>query len=246
MNEAEWLACSDPTLMLDFLNVKHIHDRRVWRFLAAYLPVMFGSAGCVDCRSKLEVMDRIAEHPYEPEAQKYFGEARRGPCQSTPEDSRKCHLKRAYWYLSLYVEGNLLWVELWNAFLDLEVYADEPVFAELRHSRPAGWPNDANSAWRAFRQSQASQRAPVKKLLDVVGNPFRPVSLSPSWLAWNDGAIGKMAQAIYDDRAFDRLPILADALEEAGCADREILDHCRSGGEHVRGCWVVDLLLGKS
>ena len=55
-----------------------------------------------------------------------------------------------------------------------------------------------------------------------------------------------MAQVIYDDRAFDRLPLLADAMEDAGCADQEILDHCRSNGEHVRGCWVVDLLLGKS
>jgi hypothetical protein len=49
----------------------------------------------------------------------------------------------------------------------------------------------------------------------------------------------------YDARAFDRLPLLADALEEAGCADADILAHCRSGGGHLRGCWVVDLLLGK-
>ena len=55
----------------------------------------------------------------------------------------------------------------------------------------------------------------------------------------------QIAQAIYDDRAFDRMPILADALEDAGCTDRAILDHCRSEGPHVRGCWVVDLLLGK-
>ena len=55
-----------------------------------------------------------------------------------------------------------------------------------------------------------------------------------------------MAQSIYDARAFDRLPLLADALEDAGCADADILSHCRTPGEHVRGCWVVDLLLGKS
>ena len=55
----------------------------------------------------------------------------------------------------------------------------------------------------------------------------------------------KFAQAIYDDRDFDRLPILADALEEAGCTNADILAHCRQPGEHVRGCWVVDLLLGK-
>ena len=55
----------------------------------------------------------------------------------------------------------------------------------------------------------------------------------------------QLAQAIYDDRAFDRIPILADALEEAGCTEAAILGHCRQPGEHVRGCWVVDLLLGK-
>ena len=68
-----------------------------------------------------------------------------------------------------------------------------------------------------------------------------------SWLAWNDGTVVKLAQAIYDDRAFDRLPILADALEDAGCQDADILGHCRQqGAVHVRGCWVVDLLTGRS
>jgi len=85
----------------------------------------------------------------------------------------------------------------------------------------------------------------VELLRDLVGNPFRRVRLNLSWLAWNDGAIPKMAQSIYDARAFDRLPLLADALEDAGCDDADILSHCRTPGEHVRGCWVVDLLLGK-
>ena len=82
-------------------------------------------------------------------------------------------------------------------------------------------------------------------LRDVFGNPFRWTLLDPSWLAWNDGTVHKIAQAIYDERAFDRLPILADALEDAGCDDADILRHCREPGEHVRGCWVIDLLLGK-
>jgi hypothetical protein len=81
---------------------------------------------------------------------------------------------------------------------------------------------------------------------DVIGNPFRPAVLDPAWLTWHDGAVRKMAQAIYDERRFGDLPILADALEDAGCADAAILAHCRETGEHVRGCWVVDLLLGKS
>jgi hypothetical protein len=79
----------------------------------------------------------------------------------------------------------------------------------------------------------------------IAGNPFRPVSLNPAWLAWDDGTVPKLAQTIYDARRFADLPILADALEDAGCTDAEILGHLRGPGSHVRGCWVVDLLLGK-
>jgi hypothetical protein len=80
----------------------------------------------------------------------------------------------------------------------------------------------------------------------VFGNPFRPITLNPAWLAWNDDTVRRIAQAIYDDHAFDRMPILADALEDAGCDNTDMLNHCRQPGVHVRGCWVVDLLLGKA
>ncbi len=82
-------------------------------------------------------------------------------------------------------------------------------------------------------------------LRDVVGNPFRRTKIDPAWCNLNDQAVLKIASSIYTDRDFDRLPILADGLEDAGCSDKEILNHCRSVGPHVRGCWVVDLILGK-
>jgi hypothetical protein len=82
-------------------------------------------------------------------------------------------------------------------------------------------------------------------LRDLAGDPFGPVAIDTAWLAWHDGVIPRLAQAVYDERAFERLPILADALEEVGCADPTILGHLRGPGPHVRGCWVVDLLLGK-
>jgi hypothetical protein len=80
---------------------------------------------------------------------------------------------------------------------------------------------------------------------EIFGNPFRPVAVNPAWLAWNDGTVRRIAQSIYDKRAFDRMPILADALEEAGCDNEDILNHCRGEEPHVRGCWVVDVVLGK-
>jgi hypothetical protein len=84
------------------------------------------------------------------------------------------------------------------------------------------------------------------QLRDIFGNPFRPSRLDRAWLAWNERTVQQMAQAIYDERAYDRLPLLADALEDAGCTDAAILDHCRGPGQHVRGCWVVDLLRGQA
>jgi len=86
----------------------------------------------------------------------------------------------------------------------------------------------------------------VRVLRDIFGNPFRPASVGLSCVHWNDNTVVKLAQGIYDDRAFDHLPILADALEDAGCQDPVILDHCRHPGPHVRGCWVVDLVTGRS
>jgi hypothetical protein len=83
-------------------------------------------------------------------------------------------------------------------------------------------------------------------LREVFGNPFRPMpDLDPTSLTRKDATIGKIAQAIYDEHAFDRLAILADAFEEAGCNNEDILNHCRGPGPHVRGGWVVDLVLGK-
>jgi hypothetical protein len=84
---------------------------------------------------------------------------------------------------------------------------------------------------------------PSALLRDLFGNPYRPVAIDPGWLAWNGGTARKLAQAIYEERAFDRMPILADALEDAGCTDPDLLAHCRGPGPHVRGCWAVDLLL---
>jgi hypothetical protein len=79
-------------------------------------------------------------------------------------------------------------------------------------------------------------------LRDIYGSPFRPTTLDTAWLT---SEVVVLAQTIYDNRAFGRLPELADALEQAGCTDADVLDHCRQPGEHVRGCWVVDLVLGK-
>ncbi|HJZ55783.1 MAG TPA: hypothetical protein VKE74_12520 [Gemmataceae bacterium] len=87
--------------------------------------------------------------------------------------------------------------------------------------------------------------APVMRPLffEFFGDIERTVALDPAWLT---STVVQLAEGIYADRAFDRLPILADALQDAGCENPEILAHCRGPSPHARGCWVVDLLLGKS
>jgi hypothetical protein len=97
----------------------------------------------------------------------------------------------------------------------------------------------------AERVERTERTAQARLLVDLVGNPFGSVNLDRDVLAWNGGIVRRMAQAIYDELAFDRLPILSDALLEAGCDDEALIAHCRGEGPHVRGCWAVDLLLGK-
>jgi hypothetical protein len=76
----------------------------------------------------------------------------------------------------------------------------------------------------------------------IFGNPFRPTTFDPRWRT--SDTVG-LARGIYEEPTFDRLPLFGDALMDAGCDDEAILAHCRSEGPHVRGCWVVDLVLGK-
>jgi hypothetical protein len=80
-------------------------------------------------------------------------------------------------------------------------------------------------------------------VFEIFGHLFLGVTFEAAWRTPNVTAVGR---AIYDERRFGDLPILADALEEAGCTSAELLDHCRGGGEHVRGCWAVDLVLDRS
>jgi len=83
----------------------------------------------------------------------------------------------------------------------------------------------------------------VWALREVIGNPFRPVAFDA---AWRTDTVLSLARHMYESRDFSAMPILADALQDAGCDHDDILNHCRdANGVHVRGCWVVDLVLGK-
>ena len=121
---------------------------------------------------------------------------------------------------------------------------DQPdvTIAEMVHSSEARRRLDE---WAAALEADFRLEAEQQTVLarDIFGNPFRCVTVDPAWLT---STAVTLAEGIDTDRAFDRLPILADALEDAGCGDPGVLSHCRGNGPHVRGCWVVDMVLKKN
>jgi hypothetical protein len=113
----------------------------------------------------------------------------------------------------------------------------------------SAWSATRMSAWTAALDplwvfTGDTERAAQAALLhEVFGNPYRPIAISSDWLTPN---VVSQADAIYVGSAFERMPSLGDALEESGCRDLHILRHCREPREHVRGCWLIDAILGKS
>lgn len=135
----------------------------------------------------------------------------------------------------------------YNATWELERddWSDFPAIA-VCHTIDPGMGVDAAAVahYAAVTKDEPSVQAALVR--DIFGNPFRPLTIAPLILVWSDATIPKLAQLIYDERRFEDMLILADALMDAGCHDEEILTHCQGAGPHVRGCWVLDLLLGKS
>jgi len=227
MTEDDWLTCKDARRMLDFLGLSFDPLRKVE---PNSTPVprnrkvrLFAVAVC-----------RRAWKPVSnAEAGKAIDVAERfADGLATAEE--------------LQAARKLLWDQLltrWSA----------PFSTAVRNSLPmdrwsaaivATFPEPTKSGSWSTASALTGKHQP-ELLRCIFGNPFRAVSADPSWLAWNNGTVVKLAQATYDDRASDRLPILADALEDAGCRNQNILSHCRQSGDHFRACWVVDLLLNQ-
>jgi hypothetical protein len=95
----------------------------------------------------------------------------------------------------------------------------------------------------AARDSPAMGAAAL--LRELFGNPFRPVTADPAWLAWNGSTVLRIAKMIDEQGDFAALPVLADALEEAGCSSAPLLEHCRVPAGHAPGCWALDLILAR-
>jgi hypothetical protein len=266
MTEAEWLTCADPQKMLEFLGGK-ASDRKARLFAVACCRRILHLLTDARSRRAVEVAERFADGEATDNerdvADAAANEASKDAYASVAlairrgADGRMIFLGNynsaeatataaAVCYCSTLAPGNLSlstsFKGSWETFMAWVARGAASAVAQAT-SRVADSVPACDAAITTAEKSEKVEQCNLLRCL--FGNPIRPLLLASSWLTWNDGTVQKIAQAIYDERAFDRMSILANALEEAGCTKQDIRTHCRQPGEHVRGCWVVDLLLGK-
>jgi hypothetical protein len=280
VTEAEWLACTDPIEMIEFLRGNPTSEDTVtwwnnrWRTEEPSKgnDRKFRLFACACCRRIWkhipEACNREAVIAVEEFTDgRLAGSALTAALQaSSAVEYREDGSKRpepGYWIVKYLGRGFYKMTAAASALLVASqgiFMVDEEYGREAGHEfsccyytaagyfmRPFRWPLPLPVVVEVERTTQADL------LRCIFGNPFRPVSLAPAVLTWNDSIVVRLAQTAYEERHLpagtlddSRLAVLADALEEAGCTDAEILSHLRSPGPHVRGCWPVDLCLGKS
>ena len=235
MTEDEWLqALPDMHGMISYLyNLEPQPSRRKTRLcMAAFCRAIWHLMTDKRCRHAVEVAERFADDPAAEAdlkaAIKALPNKRRDYSalhKTAPDDAaRSCTSRKEQFLFAALQQVQALTV------LAVESGSHDP-------------------------QTAAAQvRRQTEMIHDIFGNPFRPSPpLPPSVLAWSDRTVPRIAKGIYDERRLPegtldaaRLAVLADALLDAGCDDEELIAHCRQPGPHVRGCWGVDLILGKS
>lgn len=230
MTEAEWLGCTSPLLLLDHLGPE-ASERKLRLYACAWAVRFWHLLRDDRSREAIVIGERFAEGmASRPELVSAFTAAhaawRDTPLVCTERQDKRRKSSKSSWGTKRAAEAAR--------------NAADPTLgmrAVQRHAQREDWLGNAS-----VRHEQC------ELLRELFGNPFRPIPVADSWLRWNDGCIIKLARAIYDEHSFGDMPVLADALEEAGCTDPGVLAHCRSDGgdAHVRGCWVLDVLLGRA
>jgi len=234
MTEAEWLACADPEWMLRRVEGK-LSERKLRLFAAACCRRIRHLMDDPRSEAAIEVAERLADGLASPSEQEAVRAAAQAVCRDfactrdyyTPA----VHAARSAYHV---VSSSRFSVRMCaSAAVEAVTYTGK----QLRMDDPPGRSNFPPTA------EPAAQCALLRDLSGRLRRPHaRLAEVAPEW---GGGAARKVAEGIYLDRAWDDLPVLADALEEGGCAEEDLLRHLRAPGPHVRGCWVVDLVLGK-
>ena len=218
MTEAEWLACAEPKAILEFLDAK-LFKRKLRLFGVSCCRHVWEMFPNETCRAAVEVAERFADGSATPQELTKVARLLRRQAFARGLDRPG---QRARWIAWQMVN------EPWNS-LDVSSGTIELLgqFAT---------PGKKKSARKDENTRQCAS------LRDIFGTPFRSVAFSPEW---RTDTVLSLASQMYESRDFSAMPILADALQDASCDSDDILNHCRGDGPHVRGCWVVDLVLGK-
>ncbi|QEL17763.1 hypothetical protein [Limnoglobus roseus] len=240
MTEAEWLAGTGPSdwphRLFNWLFFTGASDRKLRLSCVAWCRTVAPFSDAAPLSHLLELIEGVADGS--------------GLEERVNREVESIRSREREWYQALFSSesGPTLREEVEHSVRCAILNAGSPHRdREWHHSRkqnpyPCYVATEILNATELFGQRDAAERSITRLLRDIFGNPFRPVNIDPAWLT--PTAVG-LAEGIYADRAFDRMPILADALQDAGCENAAILGHCRGDGVHVRGCWVVDGVLGK-
>jgi hypothetical protein len=260
MTEAEWLSGRDPDAMFDWLRgrnptsstglvswLRRRHPEPAVPIKASPRKLLLYACACCrriwdllrDARSRraIEVAEQFADGLANEEQCRAAMGAAWDACQS--RDVIPDAGLRAALGLSSGDEPRV-WAAR-AATCTLTERPEDAVPMAVRAAREAAGVH--GQAWAAAALGAAVR---THLLYDLFGNPFRPVSLDPSWLTWHGGLVVTMARRMDEESDFSDLPVLADALEDAGCDNADLLGHCRQPGEHARGCWALDIVLGRS
>ncbi|HEV2969863.1 MAG TPA: hypothetical protein VGY55_07730 [Pirellulales bacterium] len=230
-DESEWLDCGDPAPMLEYLLNNDILTDRKQRLLdCACVRRIWHLIHDIRGRRAVEIAERYVDGFARVDE---IREAQAVALAVANAQSGIGPHGRANTYRVLKAAAEVAW--------EFRSGADP-----LRHAAEAcAW--KGSTGYRAPQRRRgrtvlaAERKTQAALLRDIFGSPFHPVTSARSWRTLE---VVRLAQTIYDDRAFARMPELGGALERADCRDRPMLAHCRQPGQHVRGCWVVDLVLG--
>ncbi len=241
MNEEQWLACTDPRPMLEFLRTTGKHSERKARlFAAACCRQVWWLLADPRSRRAVEVAEQFAEDSVEATMLAEARVSAQEVCESHIAPNQPIS-RVGLAVMAAYGAAARGFKEAMSQAQESTVLSSISYYSDLAY----------HGLVRLRHQESVSQAIFLR---DIFGPPpFRTIAIAPSLLRWRDGTVRNLAQAAYDERALPagtldnaRLGVLADALEEAGCSDADILGHLRApGAVHVRGCWAVDCLLGK-
>jgi len=226
MTEQEWLECAILKPMAEFLQLPLLNERKRWLFACACCRRIWSLMPDERSRRVIELRERHVDGFVTDDeiwqGMKAANQARndaREPFRSLSDFDERGPECAPAWAAAA---ASTNWATAVRFVLNA-ISCVEPEKRKIAH--------------------QNEEAALCRLLRDIFGNPFRPVRFDSRW---RTSTVLDLARTIYDDRVTDRMPILADALMDAGCDSEEIIAHCRQSGEHVRGCWAVDLLLQKT